>query len=71
MGEVLELLGQSVRRERVRLGWSQERLAGEAGLHRTYVSAVERGRRNVSIVAVVRLSRALGVPVAALTGDLD
>ena len=47
---------RSVRQTR---GISQERLAELAGLHRTYVSSVERGQRNISIDNIERLARAL------------
>jgi transcriptional regulator with XRE-family HTH domain len=49
---------------------SQERLAEMAGLHRTYISSIEQGRRNVALVNVRRLARALGVDPADLVGDL-
>jgi transcriptional regulator with XRE-family HTH domain len=49
---------------------SQERLAEMAGLHRTYISSVEQGRRNVALVNVRRLARALGVDTADLVHDL-
>ena len=51
--------GQSVRQFRSALGISQEKLAELAELHRTYVGAIERGERNVSLVNIVKLSRAL------------
>ena len=51
----------NLRRERKARGISQEALAREAGLHRTYVSSVEGGMRNVCIDNIERLARALGL----------
>lgn len=56
-----ELFGTTVREERLRIGISQEVLAEKAGLHRTYVGAIERGERNVSIDNIERIARALAV----------
>lgn len=47
-------------------GWSQERLAEEAGIHRTYLGGIETARRNPSLRNIIRIASALGVPVAAL-----
>jgi CheY-like chemotaxis protein len=58
--------GKEVRAWRGRLGISQEELAERAGLHRTYVSDIERGARNVSLGSVERLARAFSLPVATL-----
>jgi CheY-like chemotaxis protein len=55
-----------VRTWRNRRGISQEELAGRAGLHRTYVSDIERGARNVSLESIEKLARALDVSVASL-----
>ncbi len=65
----LERFGSRVRAERERLGVSQEELADRAGLHRTYVGGVERGERNLGLLNVLRLARALGLPPAALLTD--
>jgi transcriptional regulator with XRE-family HTH domain len=59
-------LGAAIRRERSNLGISQGELAERAGLHRTYVSDLERGSRNPSIDSIEKLARALHVSVAAL-----
>ena len=45
---------------------SQEALAEKAGLHRTYVGGVEQGRRNVSLLNIVKLSQVLGVEAASV-----
>ncbi len=50
-------------------GVSQEALAAAADLHRTYVSSVERGERNVSIVNIARLADALNVPIREFFPD--
>ena len=56
-----ESFAHAVRERRNEKGWSQERLADEAALHRTYISGVERGIRNVSIDNIEKIGRALGV----------
>jgi len=58
--------GVSVKNWRSRLGISQEELAGRAGLHRTYVSDIERGARNPSLESIDKLARALKISVATL-----
>lgn len=49
-------LGRNVRRLRAAKGWSQEEYADRAGIHRTYVSDIERGARNPTIVVVEKLA---------------
>ena len=58
--------GSSVREVRDEAGWSQERLAAECGLDRTYVSGVERGVRNIGLLNMLRIADALGVEVSRL-----
>ena len=59
MPTIPELFGAAVRRRRERLGLSQEDFADKAGIHRTYVSSVERAERNISILNIERLAAAL------------
>jgi transcriptional regulator with XRE-family HTH domain len=61
---LLVIVGERVRKRREELGLSQEALGGGARLHRTYISDIERGRRNISIDVLERIADALGVPVA-------
>ena len=58
--------GSRLREVREGQGISQEKLADLAGLHRTYVSSVERGKNNISLVNIERLAAALGVSLRDL-----
>ena len=64
-----ERLGDKVRFHREKRGWSQERLAEVAGLHRTYISSLEHGRRNATLSVIERLANALEVSATDLLGD--
>ncbi|GAB2180050.1 hypothetical protein DLREEDagrD3_02730 [Denitratisoma sp. agr-D3] len=61
-----ETLSRNIRALRAARGWSQEALALEAGLHRTFVAHVERGARNISLNNIERIAMALSVPVSRL-----
>lgn len=58
--------GNQLKKVRLSKGVSQEKLADLAGLHRTYVSSVERGQRNISLVNIAKLAEALGVGLSKL-----
>jgi CheY-like chemotaxis protein len=64
--DLKKAFGGTVRVWRNRLGLSQEELGGRAGLHRTYVSDIERGSRNVSLESMEKLADALQVSVGTL-----
>ena len=66
MDSVLVRFGNRVRELRKKKGLSQEGLALESGLDRSYVGGVERGERNISLENIEKLARALGVPPASL-----
>ena len=61
-----EIFGHNVRRIRTEAGLSQEELAFRAKLHRTYISSIERGERNVSIENIFANADALKVPPGEL-----
>lgn len=58
---ITELFAQNIRELRAQRGFSQEQLAHRAGLHRTYIGAVERGERNITLVNAQRIAEALDV----------
>lgn len=58
----LELFGQHLVELRKKRGWSQERLALESGLARSYVGGIERGQRNIALINICILADTLGVP---------
>jgi transcriptional regulator with XRE-family HTH domain len=64
--DVRRRVGLNVKRFRQERGLSQEALAFEAKLHRTYISGVERGVRNPTIVVLEGIASALGVPASKL-----
>ena len=68
---ILKKFGDRVRSLRNQAGISQEKLAELAEMHRTYVSGIERGERNVSLINITRLARALGMSVSKLMEGLD
>lgn len=61
---ITEIFARHVRELRAQLGYSQEELAHRSGLHRTYVGAVERGERNITLLNAQRIADALEVPLS-------
>lgn len=62
-------LAERVKRYRKEHLWSQEELAGRAGLHRTFVSQIERATKRSTIVTVDRIAKALGVSCGQLLDE--
>jgi CheY-like chemotaxis protein/DNA-binding XRE family transcriptional regulator len=69
--DVQKGFGAEVKRRRVQLGISQEKLAERANLHRTYVSDVEAGKRNPSLASIQRLTLALGASLGAIFASVE
>ena len=67
----LERFGARIRAERERIGVSQEELADRAGLHRTYLGGVERGERNIGLLNILRIARALAITPGVLLSDVE
>ena len=66
---LLRRVGARLRKARLAKRLSQEDLAGAAGMDRSYVSGLERGEFNVSLIALSKLARALGVRLVSLVDD--
>ncbi len=60
-------LGNQIREERKKKGLSQEQLAFDAGVDRSYIGGIERGERNVSFLTLVKIADCLGCDVAKFT----
>jgi transcriptional regulator with XRE-family HTH domain len=67
---VAKAVGKRIRELRKKKGWSQERLADESEMHRSYMWGVEQGRRNPSLRHLTRIADALEVAVADLFDGL-
>ena len=63
---LLKQLGLSIKLARVRKELSQEELAELAGLHRTYISMVERAERNITVINLVQIAKALDISLDKL-----
>lgn len=68
--EALITLGNTIKKLREKKGISQEALAEEAGIHRTYMGRVERGKQNISILNIVKVAKALEIHPSALLKEL-
>jgi len=66
MKDINDVFGKNVRLHRTKRKISQEKLAELADLHRTYIGAIERGERNISLMNVQKIAFALDVPVIVL-----
>jgi transcriptional regulator with XRE-family HTH domain len=64
--DALQRFGQRVRERRTALGLSQESFADKCKLDRTYISGIERGKRNVALRNIEAIAKALGITIAEL-----
>lgn len=64
-------VGQCLRRHRESAGWSQEELADRCGLHRTYVGAIERGERNITLKTLQAVASALVISPSGVLAEAE
>jgi len=60
-----------IRQFRMRKGWSQEELAAKCDLHRTYIGAIERKERNITLRTLARVADALGCEITDLVSPIQ
>lgn len=71
MPKSLISIGLKVKNQRILLGLSQEDLAEKISLDRTYISLLERGKRNPSLLTLIKVAKGLEVSVSLLTKDIE
>lgn len=64
-------IGESIRRVRKELGLSQETLAHDAGVDRSYMGGVERGEHNLTVMSLLRIASALNCKASLLLDEVD
>jgi len=68
---VLIKFGKSVRKVREEKSWTQEELADNANLHRTYIGMIERAEKNITLINIKKIADALDVPINNLVETID
>ncbi len=61
LAEINKKVGLNIRKYRGKKGWSQEQLAFEADLHRAYIGQIERGEKNIGLINLERIAKALNI----------
>jgi len=64
--KLLIKFGDKVREERIKRNYSQEHLAEKAGVHRTYIGMIERAEKNITLLNIEKISKALGLKPSRL-----
>ena len=65
------MLGEEIRKARLRAGFSQESLAEKSGLHRTYISLLERNKKSPTLETLFHICQALEVSAASLIKKVE
>ncbi len=68
--ELLEKFGEKVREERLKRGLSQEEFAAKVGVHRTYIGMIERGEKNITLVNIKKIAKAIDLAIDKLLINL-
>ena len=66
MAEINKKVGLTIRQLREKKGWLQKHLASRTGFQRSYIGQIERGEKNIGLINLEKISRALGVKMKDL-----
>lgn len=66
MPDIKKIVGQNIKKGRIKKGWKQSTLASASGLNRTYISQIERGEKNIGLVNLEKIAKALNVRISRL-----
>jgi transcriptional regulator with XRE-family HTH domain len=66
MAQINKQVGLRIKEYRIKKGWSQEHLALEADLHRAYIGQIERGEKNIGLVNLEKIAKALSIAIKNL-----
>ena len=69
--DIIKVFGKNLYKYKIKKGFSQEKLAEKCGMHRTYISAIERYRRSISLENIQRIADALDIETYLLFIDAD
>jgi transcriptional regulator with XRE-family HTH domain len=61
MSNEIKIVGLTIRECRLQKGWTQEKLASASGLHPSYIGGIERGQRNLGLINLMKIARALEI----------
>jgi transcriptional regulator with XRE-family HTH domain len=68
--KILKYFGNNIKKIRQLNNLSQEKLAEKANLHRTYIGMIERGEKNITLLNIVKIAKALNIKITELLKDL-
>lgn len=71
MSDISKIIGIRIRNYRRQIGLNQEELAELAGCHPTYIGQIERGEKNATIESILKITRALNIPLSKLFERID
>ncbi len=65
------LIGNKLKEERVKLGYSQESFADLIGIHRTYIGTIERGEKSITVNTLCKVCKALQIPMSEFLKNME